>query len=160
MLACNFTDALPLSLNSLRLAGKGLTEIGFFLNVPTVVRPCDGTSGLVRGNRRKAVFAFKSLFSQRNLSRFPLQGARCCCVLRKCGKNRKPLSITRFSETKPQVVEVQDWSLVGRSRFYPALPESSHRSMRQISEPTSTQPFSRRETAGRGVAASLCARYV
>lgn len=52
LLACNFTDALPLSLNSLRLAGKGLTEIGFFLNVPTVKRPCDGTSGLVRGNRR------------------------------------------------------------------------------------------------------------
>lgn len=51
-LTCNFTDALLLSLNSLRLAGKGLTEIGFFLNVPTVMRPCDGTSGLVRGNRR------------------------------------------------------------------------------------------------------------
>lgn len=50
--ACNFTDALPPSLNSLRFAGKGLTEIGFFLNVPTVKRPCDGTSGLVRGNRR------------------------------------------------------------------------------------------------------------
>lgn len=65
LLACNFTEALPLSLNSLRLAGKGLTEIGFFLNVPTVKRPCDGTSGLVRGNRRKAVFAFKRLFSQR-----------------------------------------------------------------------------------------------
>lgn len=31
LLACNFTDALPLSLNSLRLAGKGLTEIGFSL---------------------------------------------------------------------------------------------------------------------------------
>ena len=86
LLACNFTDALPLSLNSLRLAGKGLTEIGFFLNVPTVKRPCDSASGLVRGNRRKAVFAFKRLFSQRNLSRFPLQGARCCCVLRKCGE--------------------------------------------------------------------------
>lgn len=86
LLACIFTDALPLSHNSLRLAGKGLTEIGFFLNVPTVKRPCDGTSGLVRGNRRKAVFAFKRLFSQRNLSRFPLQGARRCCVFRKCGE--------------------------------------------------------------------------
>ena len=36
--------------------------IGLFLKVPTVKRPCDGTSGLVRGNRRKAVFAFKGLF--------------------------------------------------------------------------------------------------
>lgn len=26
------------------------------------MRPSDGTSGLVRGNRRKAVFAFKGLF--------------------------------------------------------------------------------------------------
>ena len=35
------------------------------------MRPCDGTSGLVRGNRRKAVFAFERLLFQRNLSRFP-----------------------------------------------------------------------------------------
>lgn len=26
------------------------------------MRPCDDTFGLVRGNRRKAVFAFKGLF--------------------------------------------------------------------------------------------------
>lgn len=36
--------------------------IGLFLKVSTVMRPCDGTSSLVRGNRRKAVFAFKGLF--------------------------------------------------------------------------------------------------
>ena len=30
-----------------------------------MMRPCDGTSGLVRGNRRKAVFAFKEAVSQR-----------------------------------------------------------------------------------------------
>ena len=58
LLACNFTDALLFSLNSLGLLGKGMTGIGFFLKVQTVKRPCDGTSGLVRGNRRKAVFAF------------------------------------------------------------------------------------------------------
>lgn len=63
LLACNLTDALLLSLNSLRFVGKGLTGTGLFLTVPTVMRPCDGTSGLVRGNRRKAVFAFKSCFS-------------------------------------------------------------------------------------------------
>lgn len=60
--ACNFTDALWLSLNSLRFVGKGLTGTGLFLTVPTVMRPCDGTSGLVHGNRRKAVFAFKGCF--------------------------------------------------------------------------------------------------
>ena len=62
LLTCNFTDALLLSLNSLRLAGKGLTAIGFFLNVPTVMRPCDGMSGLVRKNRRKAVLRLRDLF--------------------------------------------------------------------------------------------------
>ncbi len=76
------------------------------------------------------------------------------------GKNRKSPSATRFSATKPQVAEAQNRGLVGRSRFYPALPESPVGSMRQIPEPTSTPPFLRRETAGRGVAASRCARQV
>lgn len=60
--ACNFTDVLLLGLNSLWFVGKGLTGIGLFLTAPTVMRPCYGTSGLVRGNRRKAVFAFKGCF--------------------------------------------------------------------------------------------------
>lgn len=42
----------------------------FSLKVLAVMSPCDGTSGLVRGNRRKAVFAFKGLFSKGYLSRF------------------------------------------------------------------------------------------
>lgn len=60
--AYNFTDALLLSLNSLRFVGNGLTGTGLFLKVITVMRPCDGMSGLVRENRRKAVFAFKGCF--------------------------------------------------------------------------------------------------
>ena len=79
---------------------------------------------------------------------------------RSAGKNRKSPSITRFLATKPQVASIQNRGLVGRSRFYSALPESPHGSMRQIPEPTSTRPFLRRETAGRGVAASRCARQV
>lgn len=39
--------------------GIGLIDPEFSLKVIVVMRPCDGTSGLVRGNRRKAVFAFK-----------------------------------------------------------------------------------------------------
>ncbi len=31
------------------------------------MRPCDDTFGLVRGNRRKAVFAFKGLFTEGHL---------------------------------------------------------------------------------------------
>ena len=41
------------------IRGIGLTDPEFSLKVIVVMRPCDGTSGLVRGNRRKAVFAFK-----------------------------------------------------------------------------------------------------
>ena len=44
LLACNFTDVLLLSLNSVWFAGKGLTGIGLFLADPIVMRPCDGMS--------------------------------------------------------------------------------------------------------------------
>ena len=113
-----------------------------------------------------------SVFRQRPFDVFATTGCcRGCCDLRfnsRCraafsgsaGKNRKPPSITRYLATNPQVAEVQNRGLVGRSRFYPALPDSLHGSMRQIPEPTSTPPFLRRETAGRGVAASRCARQV
>lgn len=50
------------------------------------MRPCDGTSGLVRGNLRKAVFAFNRLFFQRNSLRFSLRDARCRRVFWKCGE--------------------------------------------------------------------------
>ena len=53
-----------------RISGIGLTDPEFFLKVSLVMRPCDGTSGLVRGNRRKAVFAFKGLFTEGHLSVF------------------------------------------------------------------------------------------
>ena len=67
------------------------------------------------------------------------------------GKNRILPSTTRFLPTKPQVAEVYNPGLVGRSRFFPALPESQNVSMRQIPKPLTTPPFSRKETAGRGV---------
>lgn len=86
LLACNFTDAWLLGLNSLRFSRFRVDRGWASLYSLSLMRPCDGTSGLVRGNRRKAVFAFKRLFSQRNLSRFPLQSARRCYVFRKCGE--------------------------------------------------------------------------
>ena len=76
LLARNFTDALLLGLNSLGFLGKGLAGIGLFLKAPTVKRPCDGTSGLVRGDRRKAFFAFKGLFS-RGICRVSASDTRC-----------------------------------------------------------------------------------
>lgn len=58
LLACNFTDAWFLGLNSLRLFLLRVDRGRAFPNSPSLMRPCDGTSGLVRGSRRKAVFAF------------------------------------------------------------------------------------------------------
>lgn len=134
--------------------------MGFSLKVLLYMGPCDGMSGLVRGNRRKAVFAFKRLLSQQNLSRFPLQGARCCYVFRKCGEKSETSEHNQIFGNKT----------AGRGSIKPGsvrpisvLPRTSgiaHGSMRQIPEPTSTPPFSRRETAGKGVAASRCARQV
>lgn len=70
------------------------------------MRPSDGTSGLVRGNRRKAVFAFTRLFSEGYLSRFRFGQWFFIAVFGSAGKNRKPPSATRFTPTKPQVAEV------------------------------------------------------
>lgn len=56
----------------------------FSLKVIAVMRPCDGTSGLVRGNRRKAVFAFKGLFSKGYLSRFRFGAVGFYRRFRKC----------------------------------------------------------------------------
>ena len=51
-----------------------MTDPEFSLKVSLVMRPCDGTSGLVRGNRRKAVFAFKGLFTE-GICPYPLLGS-------------------------------------------------------------------------------------
>ena len=75
-LTCNFTDAWSPSLDSQRVSRLRIDWDRVFLKVPTVMRPCDGTSGLVRGNRRKAVFAFKGLFAVGRLARFSLSCAR------------------------------------------------------------------------------------
>lgn len=50
------------------------------------MRPCDGTSGLVRGNRRKAVFAFKGLFSKDICHVFAIGQRNFYRVFRKCGE--------------------------------------------------------------------------
>ena len=124
------------------------------------MRPCDGTSGLVRGSRRKAVFAFNGPFSEEACLIYAFGHLLLPCNFESVGKNRKPPSTTRFLATKPQVAEAQTRGLVGGSRFFPALPESPSGSMRQIPEPSSTPPFSRKEAAGRSVAAFWCARHV
>ena len=160
LLACNFTDAWLLGLNSLRFSRFRVDRGWASLYSLSLMRPCDGTSGLVRGNRRKAVFAFKRLFSQRNLSRFPLQGTRRCCAFRKCGEKSETSEHNSIFGNK---TAGRGSAKPGSGRPISVLPRTSgiaHGSMRQIPESTSTPPFSRRETAGRGVAVSRCARHV
>lgn len=73
----------------------------FSLKVIAVMRPCDGTSGLVRGNRRKAVFAFKGLFSKGYLSRFRFGTVGFIAVFGSTGKSetseRNSFSRTRIA---------------------------------------------------------------
>ena len=57
--ACNYTDAGLFGLNSLRFSRLRIDRGWAFPYSPSVMRPRVGTSGLVRGNRRKAVFALR-----------------------------------------------------------------------------------------------------
>lgn len=91
---------------------------------------------------------------------FMLRDARFKRVFRKCEEKPETSEHTPFSATKSQVADAQSRGLVDRSRFFTALPESLDGSMRQISEPSSTLPFSCKETAGRNVVTIQCGRHV
>ena len=65
-----------------------------------MMRPCDGTSGLVRGNRRKAVFAFRGCFPKDICHVFALGQRIYIAYFGSAGKNRKSPSATRFLATK------------------------------------------------------------
>lgn len=86
LLACNFTDTRLLGLNSLRFSRLRIDRGWASPYSSSLKRPCDGTSGLVRGNRRKAVFAFKGLFSKDICQVFAIGQRNFYRVFRKCGK--------------------------------------------------------------------------
>lgn len=71
-----------------------------------------------------------------------LRDARFKRVFRKCEEKPKTAEHTPILATKPQVADAQNRGLVDRPRFFTALPESFTGSMRLISEPSSTPPFS------------------
>ena len=107
-----------------------------------MVRPYDGTSGLVRGSRRKAVFAFKGYLLRWFLI--------ALSALRRLVLSRIPEVLGKIENLRAQPDYLQQnrrsrksktGGLVGRSRFYPALPKAPARSMRQIPESPSTPPF-------------------
>lgn len=131
-----------------------------FLKVGFVMRPCDGTSGLVRGNRRKAVFAFKGYLLRWFLIALSALG---CLIL------------SRFPEVRGKIENLRaqpDFSQLNRrlrkgkigvwfpDLAFSALPKAPAGSMRQIPESSNTPPFSGKEAACRSVAAIQCGRHV
>lgn len=127
----------------------------FSLKVIAVMRPCDGTSGLVRENRRKAVFAFKGLFSKGYLSRFRFGAVGFIAVFGSTGKSETSERNPIFTN-KNRRAQMQDCGLVEGSRFFTALPEAFVSGMRQALEPLSATAFSRKRTAGRRVVSFRC----
>ena len=86
LLTCNFTHTRLLGLNSLRFSRLRIDRGWASPYSSSQKRPCDGTSGLVRGNRRKAGFAFKGLFSKDICHVFAIGQRNFYRVFRKCGK--------------------------------------------------------------------------
>ena len=86
------------------------------------MRPRDGTSGLVRGNRRKAVFAFKGLLTLGRLARFSLSGARFTAFFRKCGEKSEIAEHNPFFGNK---TAVRGSAKPGSGRPISVLPRTS-----------------------------------
>ena len=104
------------------------------------MRPCDGTSGLVRKNRRKAVLAFKGLFPK-GICAFSLWDSGFFYRrFRKYGKTGNLRAQPDFYQQNRRA-QVQDCCLVDRSRFFTALPEAFVSGMRQALEPLSATVF-------------------
>lgn len=75
------------------------------------MRPCDGTSGLVRENRRKAVFAFKGLFSKDTCHVFAIGQRNFYRVFRKCGEKSETAEHNPiFGNKTAGRVSVKPWS--------------------------------------------------
>lgn len=159
LLACNFTDTRLLGLNSLRFSWLRIDRGWASPYSSSLKRPCDGTSGLVRVNRRKAVFALKGLVSKDICHVFALGQRFLSRIPEVRGKSETTEHNPIFGNKTAGRGSAEPGS--GRSvSVFPALPEPPVGNMRQIPEPMSTPPFSRRETAGRGVAASRCALHI
>ena len=98
-------------------------------------------SGLVRGNRRKAVFAFKGLFTE-GICPYSLLGSGLLSRISEVrGKIETCRAHSDFFPTKSQVVRVQNQGLVGRSHFFTALPSSPVDNMLQPLESPRASAF-------------------
>ena len=109
------------------------------------MRPSDGTIGLVRGNCRKAVFAFKRLFSEGYMSRFRFGAAG---FLSQFSKVRGKSKLAEHNSIFADKTAGRMCSKSGPARqisVFTALPKMPAKSMRQTLEPLSTTGFCLKE---------------
>lgn len=123
------------------------------------MRPCDDTFGLVRGNRRKAVFAFKGLFTE-GICPYSLLGSG---LLSRISEVRGKIETCRaHSDFCQQNRRSQESKTGVRSAgliFFTALPSSPVDNVRRPLESPSTTAFPHKGSAGRSIAAFPSARH-
>lgn len=135
------TDQLLYLVQPFPASEKWLIRIGHYLKVLAAKRPSNGMSGLVRGSRRKAVFAFNGPFSEEACLIYAFGHLLLPRIFESVGKNRKPPSTTRFLATKPQVAEAQTRGLVGGSRFFPHFRNRLPEVCGKFRNPQAHRPF-------------------
>ena len=86
--------------------------------------------------------------------------AMVAVVFRKCGEKSETAEHNLVFDNKTAGRGSVKPGSGRRFSDFPALPESTDGSMRQILKPSSTPPFLRKETAGRSVVAFRCGRHV
>lgn len=110
------------------------------LKVSLVMRPCDGMSGLVRGNRRKAVFVFKGLFTE-GICPYPLLGSG---LLSRISEVRGKSKLAAHTPIFANKIAGRNSPNLGPSRqvpFFTALPSSPVDNVRRPLEPPRASAF-------------------
>lgn len=125
------------------------------------MRPCDGTSGLVRGNRRKAVFAYKGLFCEGHLLRFRFRTAGFIANFESAGKIEACQAHLEFCQQnrRSQESKIEVWST--DLAFSPYFRNHLSIICNRLWNPRARRPFSVKRAAprllGRGaLALALC----
>ena len=106
------------------------------------MRPCYDTFGLVRGNRRKAVFAFKGLFTEGHLFVFASGSGFLSRISELRGKS-KLAEHTPIFANKTAGRKVSNLGFGRQASVFTALPNSPVDNMRQPQEPPGGAPGAR-----------------
>lgn len=110
------------------------------LKVSLVMRPCDGMSGLVRGNRRKAVFVFKGLFTE-GICPYPLLGSGLLSRISEVRGKSKLAAHTPIFANKSAGRKSPNLGPSRQVPFFTALPSSPVDNVRRPLEPPRASAF-------------------